>query len=52
VETFARRHRRNGSRHLRSTLWTVAVSLATAVTLLLVVALVILVATAPNWLGR
>jgi hypothetical protein len=52
VGAFSRRHGRKGSTHLRSTIWTLAVSLATAVTLLLLVTIVILVATAPNWLGR
>jgi len=51
VGAFGRRHGRKGS-NMRSTIWTLAVSLATAVTLLLLVTLVILVVTAPNWLGR
>jgi hypothetical protein len=35
-----------------TTVWTLAVSLGTALTILVVVALVFLIATAPNWLGR
>ena len=35
-----------------STVWTVLVAFATAVTLLLIVMAVLLVATAPNWVGR
>jgi hypothetical protein len=33
-------------------IWTVLVAFATAVTLLIVVAIIFLVATSPNWLGR
>jgi len=46
------RGRRKRQGHLRSTIWTLAVALGTAVTLLLLVAVIFLVATAPNWLGR
>jgi hypothetical protein len=35
-----------------TTVWTLAVSLGTAVTILLVVAVVFLIATTPNWLGH
>ncbi len=45
------RGRRHRPRHLRSTIWTLAVALGTAVTLLLVIAVVFLLATSPNWLG-
>jgi len=43
--------RRRG-RRLGSTIWTLTISLATAVTLLVAIAAVFLVATSPNWLGR
>jgi hypothetical protein len=44
--------RRGRGRQVGATVWTLAVSLGTALTILLVVALVFLIATAPNWLGR
>jgi len=47
-----RRGRDKRPRHLRSTMWTLAVALGTAVTILLVVTIIVLIATAPNWLGR
>jgi hypothetical protein len=51
MSAFGRR-RRTGRRHLRATIWTLLVALATAVTLLLLIAMIVLVATAPNWVGR
>ena len=44
--------RRGRGRQVGTTVWTLAVSLGTALTILVVVALVFLIATAPNWLGR
>jgi hypothetical protein len=44
------RRRRGGL--VGTTVWTLAVSLGTALTILVVVALVVLIATAPNWLAR
>lgn len=49
--SFGRRPR-TGRRHLPATIWTLLAALATAVMLLLLVAMIVLIATSPNWVGR